>query len=151
MKYLAQLNIAKLLKPIDHPQISEFRENLDRINRLAEESKGFVWRLQDEYGSATNIQAFDNPNFIVNMSVWETIEDLKNYVFKSGHAEIMKKRKKWFEKHTSHYMVMWWVDQAHIPTLEEAIERLDYLKAHGESEYAFSFKGLKPASKMYGS
>lgn len=142
MKHLAQLNVAKLLKPIDHPQIAEFVENLDRINELAEKSNGFVWRLQDEYGNATAIKAFDDPLIIVNMSVWESIEDLKNYVYKSGHTEIMRKRKNWFEKLTSHNLVMWWIDKGHIPTLTEGIERLEHLNKNGGSEYAFGFKNL---------
>ena len=140
MKYLAQLNIARLQKPIDHPQIAEFKNNIDRINELAEKSRGFVWRLKDEYGSAVSIEAFDDPLIIVNMSVWETVEDLRNYVFNSDHVDILRKRKDWFEKYEGNHLVMWWIEPNHIPTLDEAKERLEYLDKNGESEYAFTFK-----------
>ena len=90
MYHLAQLNIGKLRHPIDHPEIAEFAANLDRINTLAETSPGFVWRLKDESGNATDIDVFGNPLIIVNMSVWETLQDLKDFVFKSGHMEILK-------------------------------------------------------------
>lgn len=140
MYHLAQLNIGKLLHPIDHPDIAEFAENLDRINDLAETSKGFVWRLKDDSGNATDIHAFGDPLIIVNMSVWETLDDLKAFVFKSSHMEILKKRSLWFEKMPSAHMVLWWVRQGHIPTIEEARQKLDTLDKLGENPAAFTFK-----------
>lgn len=142
MSHLAQLNIAKLLKPIDHPQIAEFVNNLDRINALAESSKGFVWRLKDEDNNATSIQAFDDPMVIVNMSVWESVGLLKDFVYKSGHMDIMRKRTNWFERPKEHTMVLWWIRTGHIPSIEEARKKLEFLNAHGESPNAFTFRNV---------
>lgn len=140
MYHLAQLNIGKLIHPIDHPDIAGFADNLDRINALAEASKGFVWRLKDESGNATDIHAFGDPLIIVNMSVWETLEDLKVFVYKSDHMEILRKRSLWFEKMPSAHMVLWWVRKGHIPTIDEAKLRLNRLDNMGESQEAFSFR-----------
>lgn len=142
MYHLAQVNIGKLLHPMDHPQIAEFANNLDRINQLAEQSPGFVWRLKDETGNATSLQHFPDPLMIVNMSVWESAEDLKNFVYRSDHIHIYLKRADWFAPHESAYMAMWWIPAGHIPTVGEAKERLDYLNLHGESEYVFTFRKI---------
>lgn len=144
MYHLAQLNIARLLHPIDHPQISEFVDNLDRINQLAERSPGFAWRLQDETGNATEITAFDDPMIIVNMSVWESLEALKNFTFQSDHLKIMGKRRQWFEKPASPYLVLWWIPIGHRPTLQEAKSKLENLRQHGERASAFSFRQVFP-------
>lgn len=142
MYHLAQVNIGKLLHPMDHPQIAEFANNLDRINQLAEQSPGFVWRLKDESGNATNLQFFPDPLMIVNMSVWESAEALKNFVYRSDHVNIYLKRADWFVPHESAYMAMWWIPAGHIPDVAEAKKRLDYLNVHGESEYAFTFRRI---------
>ena len=140
MYHLAQLNIGKLRHPIDHPEIAEFAANLDRINTLAETSPGFVWRLKDESGNATDIDVFGNPLIIVNMSVWETLQDLKDFVFKSGHMEILKKRNLWFEKMPSAHMVLWWIKKGHIPTVKEAKAKLNNLTEIGDNPSAFTFR-----------
>ncbi len=142
MPHLAQLNIGKLLHPIDHPQIAEFAQNLDRINALAEASEGFIWRLKDDSGNATSMHYYPDPLDIVNMSVWESVEALKNFVYKSDHVTIYLKRADWFQPHTSPYMILWWIPARHIPTVEEAKERLDYFQKNGESEYAFTFRRI---------
>lgn len=137
---LAQLNIARLLAPIDSPQIAEFVAQLDPINALAEQSAGFVWRLKDDSGNATGISPFGDDFMIVNMSVWENHDVLKDFVFRTAHAHVMRDRAKWFEKHLTPYMVLWWIPEGHIPTVEEAQERLTHLQQHGDSPYAFTFK-----------
>ena len=91
--YVAQINIARLLAPIDSPQLKDFVDNLDRINKLAEEAKGFVWRLKGDAGNATDIRIFDDDSYIVNMSVWETIDDLFQYTYYTAHAEIFRRRR----------------------------------------------------------
>ena len=139
MYHLAQLNIGRLLYPIENPHISEFVENLDRINALAEASNGFVWRLKDESGNATNIEIFDGPLVIVNMSIWESLEDLKAFAYHSEHLAIMRKRREWFERPTSPHLVMWWIPITHTPTPKEAKEKLDFLRTHGETPSAFTF------------
>ena len=141
---IAQLNIGVAKGTMDHPVMAEFVANLDRINTLADNSPGFVWRLQTESGNATDISPFDD-NTIVNMSVWEDIPSLNHYVYKTVHVDIMKRRKEWFERMKEMHMVLWWVPQGHQPTVQEALSRLDHLRAHGPSERAFSFKNAFPA------
>jgi hypothetical protein len=138
--YLAQVNIARMLAPIDSPVMQDFVANLDRINALAENSKGFVWRLKDDTNNATSIKIFDDDFLIVNMSVWENTDALFQFVYQSGHVEIFKRRKEWFEKMPEMHMVLWYVPATHLPTVEEATERLVHLRKNGETPYAFSFK-----------
>ena len=142
--HIAQVNIARLLAPLDDPMIADFAARLDGINALAERSPGFVWRLQSEGGNATDLRPFDDDRILVNMSVWESIEQLKEYVYRSAHAEVLKRRREWFEKFDGAFAAMWWIEAGHTPTVEEAKERLDHLYKHGESEFAFSFKKTFP-------
>jgi hypothetical protein len=136
---LAQLNIARLLAPIDSPTLADFVANLDRINELAESSPGFVWRLKDEAGDATAIRPFGD-DVIVNMSVWKDVDALKNYVYYSGHLDVMRRRREWFERLVKAHMVLWWVPKDHIPTVEEALQRLDTLREKGPTKDAFTFR-----------
>jgi hypothetical protein len=138
--HIAQLNIAKMLGPIDSPIMADFVNNLEGINALAEESDGFIWRLTGEEDNATAIQVFDDMSIIINMSVWRDVDALKNYVYKTAHAEIMKRKKEWFSKMDSMHMVLWNIPEGHIPSPAEAKERLAYLNENGESDYAFTFK-----------
>lgn len=142
MYHLAQINIAKLLEPIDSPLLEDFVEDLDRINEIAEKSKGFVWRLKDDTGNATNINPFDNYSFIVNMSVWETVDDLKDFVYNSDHMEVFRKRAKWFERMKTPHMALWWVKVGDYPTAEDGKNKLLELEKYGETESSFSFKEL---------
>jgi hypothetical protein len=142
--HLAQLNIARLLAPIDSPTLVDFVANLDRINALAEASPGYVWRLKSDAGDATSIRPFGE-DYIVNLSVWEDIESLHNYVYRSGHIEIMRRRKEWFGKMAQAYSVLWWVPRGHIPTALEAKERLMLLQSDGPTGQAFTFKKPYPA------
>ena len=126
--------------PLDDPRMEGFVSRLDEINALAESSEGFVWRLKDETGNATNISAFPDPMLIVNMSVWESPETLKNYVYKSMHVEVMRMRKEWFHLMKEAYYVLWWIPAGHEPTVEEAKEKLELLQSRGPSSEAFDFK-----------
>ncbi len=135
---LAQLNIAKLVEPLDSPRLADFVANLDRINELAEQSPGFVWRLQTDDGDATALRPFGEDT-IVNLSVWEDLESLRNYVYKSAHVEILRRRNEWFEKTRDAHLVLWWIEAGHIPTTDEARERLDILGAEGPTQRAFTF------------
>jgi len=94
---LAQLNIAKMKGPLDSPLLADFVANLDRINALAESSPGFVWRLQTDQGNATNLRPLGDMT-LVNLSVWRDVESLQTFVYKSAHAQIMTRRKEWFER-----------------------------------------------------
>lgn len=142
MAHLAQINIARLLAPIDDPLIADFAAQLDEINALAESSPGFIWRLKGEGNSATDLHPFADQLVIVNMSVWESIDALKTFAFKSAHAAVMRRRTEWFEKFPTAYLAMWWIDEGHVPTVDEAKERLRSLDAHGNTPFAFTFKQL---------
>ncbi|KJG31973.1 DUF3291 domain-containing protein [Photobacterium angustum] len=137
---LAQLNIAKAKYPLDAPEIKEFVDNLDKVNAFAENSDGFVWRLKDESGDATNIQLFDDPSIIVNMSIWDSVDDLKNFMFRTHHKDFMHRKSEWFYRLTEANYVLWWIEDDEIPTPHHAVSRLEHLREHGETPYAFSFK-----------
>ena len=138
--HLAQLNIARMLAPIDSPVMAEFVAQLDAINALADGSPGFVWRLKGAGNDATSLRPFPDDFIIVNMSVWESIDALKQYVYRSDHTKVLRERAKWFEKMGESHMVIWWVPAGHIPTVSEARERLMRLREHGESSEAFTFR-----------
>jgi hypothetical protein len=137
---LAQVNIARMLAPLEDQLMAGFVARLDEINALADRSPGFVWRLQTEAGNATYIRPYEDDRIIFNLSVWESVEHLKEFIYRSAHAELMRGRNQWFEKFDGPYMALWLIEAGHIPTVEEAKERLDHLRKHGESEFAFSFK-----------
>ena len=142
--HIAQMNVATALYPLDDPRIAEFVDALDEINALAERSPGFVWRLQGGSGNATDIATSDDPRFIVNMTVWESVEALFDYVYKSSHRLVMARRRQWFDKPASAYQVLWWVRAGTVPTAEEGLERLRHLDAHGPAATAFTFKTVHP-------
>jgi hypothetical protein len=137
--HLAQLNLAKMKFAIDDPGMSGFVARLDDINALADSAAGFVWRLQTEEGDATGIDFFGT-DCLVNMSVWTDLDSLHNYIYRSAHNEVMALRKQWFDRMTEAYSVLWWVAENHIPTLEEASERLECLRLQGPGPGAFTFK-----------
>jgi len=138
--HVAQINIAKMRAPIDSPVMAEFVANLDAINAVAEKSDGFVWRLKEENNNATAIKIYDDDFLIVNMSVWENTDVLFRYVYQSGHTAMFKNKKQWFEKMTDRHMALWYIPQATIPTVADAVARLDYLRKNGESPFSFTFK-----------
>jgi hypothetical protein len=138
--YLAQVNIARMLAPLTDPIMAGFVAELDTINALADNSPGFVWRLQTPEGNATDIRPFEDDLILVNLSLWESLTDLTTFVYKSRHRHVLQQRPKWFHRFNGPYMALWWVPSGHIPTVEEAKERLSYLSAHGETPHAFSFK-----------
>ncbi len=140
--HLAQVNISRLLAPIDSPILADFVAQLDPINALAEQSQGFVWRLKDENNDATALRVFDDEMIIINMSVWESIEDLKNFAFKTAHVGVMKDRNKWFEKPQSASLALWWIPEGNIPTPLDAKERLANINKNGASPFAFTFKDV---------
>jgi hypothetical protein len=140
---LAQLNIGVARGPMDSAVMADFAAQLDEINALAEQSPGFVWRLKDENNNATSFRPLD-ADTLVNMSVWEDPTALRNYVYRSAHSAVMKRRREWFEHMKEAYLVLWWVPRGHRPTVEEALSRLNTLRARGPSELAFTFGKLFP-------
>jgi hypothetical protein len=146
MKYhLAQYNIARLLAPLDSEQLKPFMDALDSLNALADRSPGFVWRHQTEEGNSTSIRVQGDPMIVINFSVWEDIDSLFNYAYKSDHVKIFRRRFEFFESHAQPYMALWWIPAGHEPTVEEAEERLAHIREHGPTEYAFTFKKRFPA------
>ena len=142
--HIAQVNIARMRAPLNDPIMCGFIARLDEINALADRSDGFVWRLQTEDGNATYLRPYDDDRILFNLSVWETIEHLRDYVYKTAHGEVMRQRKEWFEKFEGMYMALWWVDAGHIPSVAEAKQRLEYLQLEGETPRAFTFKRTFP-------
>jgi len=141
--HLAQLNIAQLKYAFDAPELAEFGARFEEVNALADDSPGFVWRLQTEDGDATAIDFF-GPDYLVNMSVWEDVESLHDYVYRTTHNEVMARRKEWFERMREVYSVLWWIPAGTIPTLTEADQRLQSLRQNGPTAWAFTFKQIFP-------
>jgi hypothetical protein len=137
---LAQVNIGRLRAPITDPMIAGFTEALDEVNALADASPGFVWRLQTEDGNATAVRAFDDDSILINMSVWESIEALADFVYRSHHVSFLRRRAEWFERTEQATVVLWWVPAGHQPTAAEAVERLALLQANGPGPRAFTFR-----------
>lgn len=142
--HLAQVNVGRARAPLDEPLMSGFVARLDEINALAEASPGFVWRLKTGQGNATALRPYEDERILVNLSVWETPEHLKQYVYRSAHAQVLRERKAWFERFNDVHLALWWIAPGHIPTIAEAKERLHHLQINGESEFAFSFASLFP-------
>lgn len=138
--HLAQVNIALPLEPLTTPRLADFVAALDEINALADAAPGFVWRLQTEDGDATAVRAFDDDRIIVNMTVWTSIEALADYVYRSDHARVMRRRREWFEAMKPAYQAMWWLPAGQLPTVAEAERRLDHLRAHGPTDHVFTFR-----------
>lgn len=146
--HLAQLNIARMREPLDNPVMADFVAQLDEINALAEQSPGFVWRLQSDSGNATDIRIYDDEMLIVNMSVWENVDALFEYAYRSDHIDVFRRRGEWFEKMDSAHMVLWWIPAGHIPTTTEAEAKLNDLREHGPTPLAFTFKQRYSAEDM---
>jgi hypothetical protein len=142
--HLAQINVARMLHPLDDPRMSGFVRRLERINALADAAPGFVWRLQDESGNATGLKLFPDPRVIVNMSVWRSVEVLFEFVYRSGHIEPLRLRKAWFEKPAEAHMALWWLPAGTLPTVADGRERLEHFRRNGPTAEAFTFKQRYP-------
>ncbi|MET9486333.1 DUF3291 domain-containing protein [Nocardia sp. NPDC006630] len=140
--HLAQLNIGRLVAPEGDPQVAEFYAELDRINAVAEASPGFVWRLVDgESNNATSLRPYaTDPDMLINISTWESRQALFDYVYRSTHMEFLRRRREWFVPLGKTATVLWWVPIGHTPSIEESIQRLEHLEAHGPTPHAFTFR-----------
>lgn len=145
MYQLAQVNIARMLAPLSDPLMAGFVAQLDAINALADSSPGFLWRLQTPEGNATALRPYEDDLILVNLSLWASLTDLSAFIYKSRHRQVMQQRRQWFQQFDGPYTALWWVPSGHIPSVEEAKERLASLDTHGETPYAFSFKKPFPA------
>lgn len=146
---IAQINIGRIRAPLEDPLMAGFVERLAEINALAEQSPGFVWRLQTPAGDATYLRPYDDDRILINMSVWESAEALKTYAYRSAHAELLRQRQQWFEPFTGAYLALWWVPVGHRPGVDEAKKRLAHLNQHGPSQFAFTFKTILLPDEAY--
>lgn len=148
--HLAQINIGRLVAPQGDPRVQPFFEALERINALAEASPGFIWRLKDEIGNATEIAIGGDPLLIPNMSVWEDADSLFAFVYRSDHTPVMSRRRDYFERPQSAYMALWWVAAGTVPTLNDGLSRLWLIDRFGPTPQAFTFKARFPAPGLEG-
>ena len=139
---IAQVNIGRIRAELDDPIMAGFVNRLDEINALADASPGFVWRLVIDDNNATYLRPYDDPRLLLNMSVWESVEHLRHFVFQTSHKELLRLRHNWFEKISQVYTTLWWVPAGHIPSVDEAKRRLDHLEAHGPTQFAFTFQSV---------
>jgi uncharacterized protein DUF3291 len=147
--HLAELNIARLKYDFEDPRVADFANNLDLVNGIAERSEGFVWRLKDEAaGNAIDIRVFEDAAVITNLSVWQTPEHLERFVWNTVHKRYYQRRAEWFSLMEKQQFVMWWVDEGHRSTLEEAKARLEHLEGYGDSDFAFGWSHL-PHVKLW--
>jgi hypothetical protein len=142
--HLAQVNVARMRGALEDPVMRDFVARLGEINALADGSRGFVWRLQTDAGNATYLRPFDDDRIIINMSVWETAEDLREFVYRGQHAEVLRRRHDWFEKLETPVVALWWVPAGHLPSIDEAKKRLAHLERQGPTPFAFTFRSLYP-------
>jgi hypothetical protein len=137
---IAQVNIGRIKGELEGPIMAGFVNRLNEINALADASPGFVWRLQTTEGNATYLRPYADDRMLLNMSVWESVETLKHYVYRTTHAELLRQRHEWFEKLSVVYAALWWVPADHLPGIDEAKKRLEHLESHGPTQFAFTFK-----------
>ena len=138
---LAQMNVACLKAPLESPQLAGFVSALERVNTLAEQSPGFIWRLQDDAGDATALRPLGE-NTLINMSVWQDMASIRRYVYESEHVEFLKRRREWFTRSDVAQLVLWWLPAGHRPSVQEGIDKLNLLQAQGPTAAAFTFGAL---------
>jgi hypothetical protein len=142
--HLAQLNVGRAVAPFDHPAMQDFMDRLDEINHLGDASPGFVWRFQGEGGTSTEIRVSDDPLYIVNLTLWSSIDALYDFTYRSEHRSVFKRRFDWFERRVGANVCLWWQPAGTVPTVEEAERRLRHLDDHGPTPEAFTFKQRFP-------
>ena len=144
--HLAELNIARLIAPTDDPQVAEFMANLDRINGMGKRMPGFVWIMEgsgaEDTGNTENC-LYGDPQFVANLTVWQNFESFETFVHQTVHAKFMARKAEWFAPADKPQFVMWWIEDGHIPTLEEALERLTHLQDNGDSDHAFGWDWMR--------
>jgi len=143
--HLAQVNVGRIVAPLDDPRLQDFVDGLQPVNAIADAAPGFVWRLQDESGDATSFKLFDDELLVINLSVWESVEALRAFAYRSDHVEYLRRRRDWFEPMSEAFLALWWVPAGTVPTPEEAVDRVEHVRAHGASPEAFTFRQAFPA------
>jgi hypothetical protein len=148
--HIAQINIGRAKGPVEDPMMAGFMTRLDDLNALADRSPGFVWRLQTLEGNATYFRPYEHDDrILLNMSVWETIDALRHYVYKTAHAEMLRHREEWFERFAGIYLALWWVPVGHIPGIDEAKKRLAHLDQYGPTQFAFTFQTMVQPDEQF--
>ena len=138
--HLAEVNIARMNAPLDSAEMADFVARIAETNALADRSPGFVWRLATEAGDATYLRPYDDDRILFNMSVWESVDALKQYVYGSAHRDLLRQRQDWFLKMDGMVLALWWVPAGHRPSVDEARKRLARLEAEGPTPFAFTFR-----------
>ena len=147
--HLAELNVGRLLAPVDDPRVAEFMNALDRVNGLGKRMPGFVWMMEGSGAPGTgNTEAKidGDAQYVSNLTVWENVETLEAFVWNTVHRQFYERRQDWFEVLGAMHFVMWWVPFGHKPTLAEALERLEHARTNGDTDHAFGWKYLKDAT-----
>lgn len=144
--HLAQVNIARMRAPLDDPRMAGFVDELDRINALGAAQPGFVWIMQegDEHGGNTDVRFFGDDTLIVNLTVWEDLDTLMDFVLRTEHVEFLRRRREWFVRMEAPHVVVWWVPAGHHPDVREAEDRMLHLRAHGPTPHAFTLQRSFP-------
>jgi hypothetical protein len=146
--HLAELNVGRLIAETDDPRVAEFMGALDQINGLGKRMPGFVWMMEgsgEPNTGNTDTKIDGDPRYVANLTVWENVETLENFVFNTLHRRFYERRQEWFEVLGEMHFVMWWVPEGHRPSMEEALARLEHLKTHGDSDHAFGWSYLAQA------
>jgi len=138
--HLAQLNVGLARAATDSPVMAGFMAGIEPVNALADAEPGFVWRLQDGDGPGATALRPCGPDLMINMSVWESLDALRDFVYRNGpHLDFMRRRRDWFHRMPDDHLVLWWVPAGHVPGVDEGLSRLDLLRSQGPSPLAFTF------------
>jgi hypothetical protein len=145
--HLAQVNIGRMVAPLDSPELADFVAQLPEINALADRSPGFVWRMVDDEGEdATGFRPDEHDDMLlINCSVWESVEALRNFTYNSDHLRVLSRRREWFQRLAEAHQALWWVPAGHRPSIAEAMERVALVRQHGPGPMAFTFRDTYPA------
>ncbi len=144
-RHLVEFNVARIRYPLDDPRMAEFVENVDRINKLAEQIEGYVWRLQDYTGHAMNMRVYDDPTLLPNMTIWESEAGLERFIWQTLHGRFYRRREVWFVPMETP-RVMWWGAAGERPAMAEGGKHRDHLMTHGPSDLAFGWESLPSAT-----
>lgn len=136
--HLAQLNIANAKASMDSSVMEGFVSRLDEIHALSDSADGFIWRWESGSADSSVVEVFGDPLLLVNLSLWESVETLKHFVYKTVHIELIRDREAWFDKMPEMHQAVWWVPAGHIPSVAEAKQKLDLLRREGPTDSAFS-------------
>lgn len=139
MPHLAQVNVAQMRGPLDDPIMAGFVARIAEINSIADASPGFVWRLIENPEADDYVRPFEDSSILFNLSVWESMDALRNFLYRTSHVELIRQRHEWVEDGSS-WVALWWIEEGHVPTIAEAKERLEQLQANGDCDFVFSLK-----------